>query len=991
MAPSVHQGQFIGPTIRSLSPDAASTGTPDFQLTVNGAGFVPGSTVFWNEGALTTGFVKSNRLLASVPSPLVAQPDVAQVVVVNPNEQVSNEFPFTVVEGLVITTSAFLPPTSVGALYIQPLMAGGGEEPLIWSLANPFAALPAGLTLAPNFGSISGIPQRAGVFQFGIRVGDAQGTNAFKNFELTVSEQLIITSAAARPPGVVGQAYQTGLEATGGNPPYSWSLAGGLLPPGVNLDPLTGAVSGLPTLAGLFRWAAAVTDSVGASTAKEFRIPINGDPGDPPQLRLQPNRLLFSFVEGAPAKTQRLQVMNGGGGNLGFQVRPPPRKGFPPFLTVRPLAGRATAPEPVRIEVTADPSGFSAGTHFAELELSVPEKGNGPPGPMNMTVPVTMAISDKTQSLRLSQRGMTFSGLAGGSGPPPRSFDVLNDGSELMVWNQQTIMLSGENWLLATPENGISDAGESSPVEVRVDPLALAPGSYYGLVGIGANDAANSPQFVTVVLNWQQADGPSRINVAPEGLIFVAGAEKGAPAVQQVQLTNTGLDTVSYTLQVLTLTGGPWLFPPLPEGEVVPGQPLPIFVGVTAEGLEPGTYRGLLRFSFDDETSRTVDVLLVVTAAGGIGTLGGSVTLTAAPKGGGCVRDDVDPVFSVLGGTSPIPAGWPASVLVDVVDNCGAKMQEGSVVMDFNNVNSPSLAMGHAGNGVWTATWNVPNVAQESMAGVTVTASDLGGITGNLTKAISVSPNAVPVPKVFPGGVVHSASFVPDPLAPGTIVAIVGENLSSEPKPADGTVGGALATMFPLPTELGGTQITLGGEALPLLFSREDQVNAILPFEVADRINESLPLLVRRTDAGSVALSEPVFLTEARPGIFTQNASGVGPGIVQDFPGFQLVTAANPVGEGEVIIIYAAGLGEVAPAVVTGAQAPLVPLSFTTGVATVTIGGVPAAVGFSGLSPGFASLYQINAIVPAGVAPGEVDMVVTIAGQTSTVVTLFVE
>ncbi len=150
-----------------------------------------------------------------------------------------------------------------------------------------------------------------------------------------------------------------------------------MLPPGVNLDPLTGAVSGVPTLAGLFRWAAAVTDSAGASTAKEFRIPINGDPGDPPQLRLQPNRLLFSFVEGAPPKTQRLHVMNGGGGNLGFQVRPPPGKGFPPFLTVRPLAGRATAPEPVRIEVTADPSGFSAGTHFAELELSVPRRAMG--------------------------------------------------------------------------------------------------------------------------------------------------------------------------------------------------------------------------------------------------------------------------------------------------------------------------------------------------------------------------------------------------------------------------------------------------------------------------------------------------------------------------------------------------------------------------------------------------------------------------------------
>ena len=68
---------------------------------------------------MTTAFVKSNRLLASVPSPLVAQPGVAQVAVVNPNKQVSNEFPFDVVEGLVITTSALLPPPSVGVLNHQ--------------------------------------------------------------------------------------------------------------------------------------------------------------------------------------------------------------------------------------------------------------------------------------------------------------------------------------------------------------------------------------------------------------------------------------------------------------------------------------------------------------------------------------------------------------------------------------------------------------------------------------------------------------------------------------------------------------------------------------------------------------------------------------------------------------------------------------------------------------------------------------------------------
>ncbi len=69
----------------------------------------------------------------------------------------------------------------------------------------------------------------------------------------------------------------------------------------------------------------------------------------------------------------------------------------------------------------------------------------------------------------------------------------------------------------------------------------------------------------------------------------------------------------------------------------------------------------------------------------------------------------------------------------------------------------------------------------------------------------------------------------------------------------------------------------------------------------------------------------------------------------------------------------------------------MVPLITTTAPPTVTIGGLAAAVTFSGLTPGFASLYQINAIVPAGVTAGEVEVEISISGQASTVVTLFVE
>jgi uncharacterized protein (TIGR03437 family) len=79
------------------------------------------------------------------------------------------------------------------------------------------------------------------------------------------------------------------------------------------------------------------------------------------------------------------------------------------------------------------------------------------------------------------------------------------------------------------------------------------------------------------------------------------------------------------------------------------------------------------------------------------------------------------------------------------------------------------------------------------------------------------------------------------------------------------------------------------------------------------------------------------------------------------------------------------------PAVPTGAPAPSNPLSRTVNTPRVTIGGVEARVLFSGLTPGSAGLYQINAIVPSGITPGnEVPVVIEIAGQASPAVTMAV-
>jgi uncharacterized protein (TIGR03437 family) len=52
----------------------------------------------------------------------------------------------------------------------------------------------------------------------------------------------------------------------------------------------------------------------------------------------------------------------------------------------------------------------------------------------------------------------------------------------------------------------------------------------------------------------------------------------------------------------------------------------------------------------------------------------------------------------------------------------------------------------------------------------------------------------------------------------------------------------------------------------------------------------------------------------------------------------------------------------------------------------ITIGGLPATVGFSGIAPGTASEYQINTTIPTGVTPGDdVPIVITIGSSTDTV------
>jgi subtilisin family serine protease len=86
------------------------------------------------------------------------------------------------------------------------------------------------------------------------------------------------------PGGTVGTAYSETLQATGGTPPYSWSVTSGSLPDGLALNPTTGAVSGTPTSAGTSSFTVQVIDSASQSDTQDLSIEVVPAPVPPPMI-----------------------------------------------------------------------------------------------------------------------------------------------------------------------------------------------------------------------------------------------------------------------------------------------------------------------------------------------------------------------------------------------------------------------------------------------------------------------------------------------------------------------------------------------------------------------------------------------------------------------------------------------------------------------------------------------------------------------------------
>ncbi len=548
------------------------------------------------------------------------------------------------------------------------------------------------------------------------------------------------------------------------------------------------------------------------------------------------------------------------------------------------------------------------------------------------------AIVNAAPRLALSQTSL-FVSVGAGTNGPTQIVDAANTGDGALSLQ----LSSSVPWLV--PSLGAAHfctlAPVCTPIQIAVQTLAFAKGTFTGIVTVNDPNAIDAPQFITVTI-VVGGNVPDKL----EFFVPPGGSASSAFTTATKVATST--------------TGGPWLSIAV-DGSGTFTFNVPYRVKATAlSGMGVGDSNGTVTLSGSSLASdnKTFPVVMHITTQ--------PILQTGVPA----VQ-----FRAVQGSTTKITT--PVSV-----------SNGGQGTLTVSGVTAAAAA-----SGTWLSAAIVNNGP-----GIGVTADPSGLAAGTYQGTVTIASNAanasvtIPVqllvvaqsaPVAFVGGAVNNGTFAPgEPLAQGDIAAVFGDQFTSGAPQLAGTL--------PLPFDLAGTKVFVNDVPAPLYFSSAGQIDFEVPFEVPPG-----PATVRVDRNGQRGNSIFVKIAASVPRFILLNG---GPYAIMTTPGAVLTGIPDhPVKSGDVVVIYTIGLGPTTPPVKTGVAAPGGDnLARVPGVKVCFQLNTPfteAKCGdaeFAGLTPGFVGLYQVNADVPS-LPPGDVQLFFVVNGVVSNFVQLRVQ